>query len=155
MNQLAYRSTEVQQFATFFLARVDERRLELSFSNAGHNFPIVYRAGGERQELQTGGTVLGILESTTFDEETVRLHPGDRVLLYTDGITEAVDPSGELFGEDRLHQAMAGIPREVSARDTIAALLERVRAFTGDIEPADDMTVLVLRVLDPAPGARA
>jgi sigma-B regulation protein RsbU (phosphoserine phosphatase) len=111
----------------------------------------VYRAGGDRLELQTGGTVLGFLESATFEEETVRLHPGDRVLLYTDGITEAVNPAGEMFGEDRLDQTMTGIPREVSARATIEALLERVRAFTGDVEPADDMTVMVLRVLD-APG---
>ena len=67
--QLVYRSAEVQQFATFFLARIDERRMELSFSNAGHNYPVVYRAGGERLELKTGGTVLGVLESATFDQE--------------------------------------------------------------------------------------
>src|SRR5439155_1398372 len=78
INRLVYRSTAVEQFATLFLARIDERTLRLSYSNAGHNFPVVFHHGGGRETLERGGTVVGILESARFEEAMLELLPGDR-----------------------------------------------------------------------------
>jgi len=131
INSLVYRSTAVEQFATFFLARIEEDTLRLSYSNAGHNFPIVFRRNGERLTLERGGTVVGILEGAAFEEASLLLSPGDRVVFYTDGINEAANARGELFGEERI--------------------LDAVHRFLDGEEPGDDMTLMALRVLETAP----
>jgi serine phosphatase RsbU (regulator of sigma subunit) len=151
INTLVYRSTAVNQFATFFLARVEEDAMRITFSNAGHNFPIVFRRDGSRLTLERGGTVVGILESVRFEEDTVELQPGDRIVLYTDGINEAEDPAGELFGDERLTALIAALPHELSAREVTERILEGVREHLAGLEAGDDMTVLVLRVLEPRP----
>ena len=148
INTLVYRSTEVHQFATFFLARVEERTLRMSYSNAGHNYPVVFRSDGERMTLERGGTVVGILESAQFEETAVTLHPGDRVVFYTDGISEAANTSGELFGEERLYRLVGSLPPALSARELTERIMEGVRSFTNGADPADDITLLVLRVLE-------
>src|SRR5258706_7580587 len=117
INALVYRSTAVNQFATFFLARVDEGALRLAYSNARHNYPVVFRAGGEQITLERGGTVVGILESAQFEEDHLTLLPGDRVLFYTDGINEAANARGELFGEERLYRLVAGLPAGLPASE--------------------------------------
>ncbi|HTO91784.1 MAG TPA: PP2C family protein-serine/threonine phosphatase [Candidatus Sulfotelmatobacter sp.] len=152
INSLVYRSTEVEQFATFFLARVEEETLHLCYSNAGHNIPVVFQRDGGRRMLERGGTVVGILEHCAFEEETVRLAAGDRVVLYSDGITEAAREDGEMFGEHRLYEAVERLPLELEARAVTAAILEEVRRFLSGNEPGDDMTVMVLRAL-PAEGS--
>ena len=154
INQLVYRSASVSQFATFFLARMHERSLELRYSNAGHNYPIVYRSGGERIMLEQGGTVIGILDHAEFEEGSLTLAPGDRVLFYTDGINEAANAAGDMYGEDRIHALIESLPGSLPAREVVEALLASVRAFLDGVEAGDDMTVMVLRVLDePATGS--
>lgn len=148
LNTLVYRSTSVHQFATFFLARVEEATLKFVYSNAGHNYPVVFRRGGERLTLERGGTVVGILESAEFEEDSVVLRPGDYVLFYTDGINEAANEGGELYGEERLYQLMASLPPSLTARETTERILEGVTEFLDGTEPGDDMTVMVLRVLE-------
>jgi serine phosphatase RsbU (regulator of sigma subunit) len=153
INTLVYRSTAVSQFATFFLARVDEAALTLAFSNAGHNFPIVFRRDGSRATLERGGTVVGILEGAEFEEDAIALGPGDRVLLYTDGISEAARADGELFGEERLERLVQGLPHDLPASLLVERVLDGVREFLDGVEPGDDMTLLALRVLDGPPGS--
>jgi len=148
VNRLVNGSASPGQFATFFLARVDEARLRLAYSNAGHNYPIVFRRGGGRVALDCGGTVVGILADTPFEEAVVDLRPGDRVVLYTDGISEAANAAGELYGDDRLIAAVERLPAGISARETIEALLADVRVWLAGLEAGDDMTLMVLRVLD-------
>lgn len=150
INHLMYRSTAVQQFATFFLARVDGERMELSFSNAGHNWPVLLRTGDERRFLERGGLILGFQERVEFEEERVSLLPGDLVVLYTDGISEAADASGEQFGEERLYAALAAMPRTLPAREVTGRVLATLREFLDGTEAQDDITLLVLKVLDPA-----
>ncbi len=150
INSVTYRSTSVQQFATFFLARVEEDRMRLTFTNAGHNFPYVFTRDGRTVALEKGGTVVGILENVRYEESWVDLAPGDRVVLYTDGISEAEAPSGEMYGEERLCDLVRSLPADLAAPEVIERVLGAVRAFTNGAEPADDMTVMVLRVLDPA-----
>ena len=155
INSLLYRSTAIHQFATFFLARVDGESLRLTFSNAGHNWPVVMRPDGERTFLERGGTVLGILEGAEFEEAQVALGPGDLVVLYTDGITEAANVHGEQFGEERLCEAVQSMPRGLPAREVAERLHRTLLEFLGDREPQDDLTLLVLRVTErvPAEGA--
>jgi sigma-B regulation protein RsbU (phosphoserine phosphatase) len=148
INTLVYRSTNVNQFATFFLARIDEATMRLTFSNAGHNFPVVFRRGGEQRMLERGGTVVGILEDAQFEEETLDLLPGDLAVLYTDGISEAANAEGELFGEERLYRLIVDLPRELNAREVTERILDGVREYLAGIEPGDDMTVMVLRVIE-------
>lgn len=147
INSLVYRSTSVAQFATFFLARVDERAMTLTFTNAGHNYPIVFKRDGTRATLERGGTVVGILEHVEFEEETIQLEPGDRVLFYTDGINEASRADGELYGEDRIVECIRTLPGDQPARETVEQLLASVGTFLNGVEPGDDMTVMVLRVI--------
>lgn len=155
INALVYRGTQIHQFATFFLARINGHALELTFSNAGHNFPVVLRADGTQRTLERGGTVLGILESIQLEEDRVVLAAGDRVVLYTDGLTEAEGPDGELFGEARLYSLLSSLPAHLSAREMADRILEEQRRFTGGAEASDDTTIMVLRVLAPDPSPRA
>lgn len=159
INRLMYRSTAIQQFATFFLARVDGERMVLTFSNAGHNWPLLLRRGGERAFLEEGGLILGIMEDVAFEEGRVSLGAGDLVVLYTDGISEAMDAAGEQFGEERLCAVVDGLPRGLPARQVGEHLMAALHSFLDGVEPQDDMTLVVLRVLEPAAaesrGARA
>jgi serine phosphatase RsbU (regulator of sigma subunit) len=111
---------------------------------------VVLRPNGERVFLERGGTILGILENADYEEDHVVLRPGDRVVLYTDGISEAANSSGEQFGEQRLCEVVHAMPRDLSARALAERLLVALREFLGDVEPQDDMTLLVVRVLEPA-----
>jgi Stage II sporulation protein E (SpoIIE) len=153
VNTLVCGTGSSGQFATFFLARVDEARMTIASSNAGHNFPVLFRADGTRATLETGGTVVGIMDVLRFDEETHALAPGDRLVIYTDGITEAANARNELFEEERLYALVEALPRHLSAREIVEAVLQGVRTWLDGLEPGDDMTVMVLRVLEPAPQA--
>ena len=149
INSLLYRSTASHQFATFFLARVDGERLQLAFSNAGHNWPIVLRAGREPLFLEKGGTPLGILADAEFEEAFVTLAPGDRVVLYTDGISEATNADGEQYGESRLCDFVRALPRHLDARTVAERVIGELHSFLGHVEPQDDITLLVMRVFEP------
>jgi serine phosphatase RsbU (regulator of sigma subunit) len=155
INALVYRSTQIHQFATFFLARISAHGLEVTFSNAGHNFPVVLRADGTQCTLERGGTVLGIQESIQLEEDRVKLAAGDRMVLYTDGLTEAEGLDGTMFGEERLYALLASLPSHYTARQMADHILEEQRHFTGGGEARDDTTLMVLRVLAPDPSPRA
>jgi len=150
INSLLYRSTQIQQFATFFLARLDGETLRLTFSNAGHNWPVILRKGGSRIFLDKGGTVLGILGDADFEQAEVALHPGDVAVLYTDGVNEAQNAFGQQFGEDRIYEFVESLPKDCCARDVADRLLESLAEFLEGVEPQDDITLLVLRVLEPS-----
>jgi sigma-B regulation protein RsbU (phosphoserine phosphatase) len=154
INSLLYQSTAIDQFATFFLARVEGESLRLTFSNAGHNWPVVLRPNGERTFLERGGTVLGILEDVEFEEAQVALGAGDLVVLYTDGVSEAFNARNEQFGEERLCDVVQSLPRGLPAREVAERLHAALREFLGDREPQDDLTLLVLRVLERVPAEK-
>ncbi len=154
INGLVIRSTTPEQFATFFLARVEAGSLRMSFSNAGHNYPVLCRKGGDHLFLERGGMLLGIFDDARFEEESVQLFPGDRVVLYTDGITEAVNGADEEFGEERLCALVQSLPEQLSARQVSDRILDSLYEFLDGEEAQDDVTVMVLRVLEPVPAAQ-
>lgn len=150
INALVYRSTAVHQFATFFLAHVDPSGCRMAFANAGHNYPVLVRANGERRYLERGGLILGIMEDIAMEEDVVTLHDGDVLVLYTDGISEAMNANGELFSDDRVAALAAGAPREMLARELAVRILGEVEGFLSGVEAQDDRTLVVLRVREPA-----
>ena len=154
INNLVYKSTSSEQFATFFLAHVDQETMRLSFSNAGHNHPLLFRDGDARG-LEKGGVVLGVLGGAEFEEGTVDLKNGDRIILYTDGISEARNEDDEEFGEERLQDLVHTLPKELTAHEVTELILEDLYGFLGEQEAQDDVTLMVLRVLEPETSASA
>jgi sigma-B regulation protein RsbU (phosphoserine phosphatase) len=154
INELVCDRTAPEQFATFFLARVDETTMTMAFSNGGHNPPMLLRADGSHEWLEKGGTVLGFLPEAVFEEGHVTLRPGDLVIMFTDGVTEAMGAGGEMYGEARLEQLVRGIDRRRGAPQIVEDILEGLRRHLGGREAGDDVTVLVMRVRenDPATG---
>jgi serine phosphatase RsbU (regulator of sigma subunit) len=148
VNTLVYRSTQVQQFATFFLARVDADGRRLTYCNAGHNWPVLLRANGEKLLLERGGLLLGIMEDVVLEYDSVALEPQDVLVLYTDGISEATNGAGELFGDDRVADVVRALPRMTGARDIGERLLAEVDRHLDGVEAQDDRTLVVLRVCE-------
>jgi serine phosphatase RsbU (regulator of sigma subunit)/pSer/pThr/pTyr-binding forkhead associated (FHA) protein len=114
-----------------------------TYSNGGHNPPFLVRAGGVRR-LDTGGVVLGLFEAVSFEEETVALEPGDFIVAFSDGVTEAFDEAGDDFTDDRL---LASIDRnrDKAPQEMLEAVLEDLRVFCGKADPSDDVTLVVMR----------
>jgi serine phosphatase RsbU (regulator of sigma subunit) len=114
-----------------------------TYTNAGHNAPVLVSARGVRR-LECGGLVLGMFDQARFDEETVALDPGDLVVAFSDGVTEALNEAGEEYMDDRL---LASIDRHKAkpAEDLLAAVLADVRAFAGEATPNDDVTIVMVR----------
>ncbi|HEY3215242.1 MAG TPA: GAF domain-containing SpoIIE family protein phosphatase [Candidatus Eisenbacteria bacterium] len=154
INSLVYRRAAVHQFATFFIARIDEDGLRMRFSNAGHNYPVIARRSGEQILLDRTGLLLGIQEATEYEETSLSLQTGDCLVLYTDGITEATDGQQEQFGEERLHGILRTLPHDLSARGVAERILDTLHSFLEDQEPRDDMTLLVMRVVELEPVSR-
>lgn len=146
MNRLLCGGAPTGKFATFFLARVDESTLRLHYANAGHNYPLLRRRDGSVQELGEGGLLLGIQEDIRLAESSAQLEPGDCLVLYTDGISEAANERNELYGEQRLTGFLATLPSDLSASEVADRTLAEVRAHLDGVEPGDDMTLVVLRV---------
>lgn len=114
----------------------------LRYCNAGHNPPVLVTADGARR-LETGGLIVGLFDDASFDEETVQLSPDDLLVIFSDGISEAINADGEEFGNERIIDCVGGVDRDPGA--VLTQLFERLRSFTGDEPPGDDMTALVLR----------
>jgi sigma-B regulation protein RsbU (phosphoserine phosphatase) len=130
------------RFITFVYCVLDNELGTLTFVNAGHNPPILVRADGSVERLTAGGPVLGIFPDAVYEQGTVDVRSGDRLILYTDGITEASRAEDEDFGEERLIES-AVTNRACSAGALQARLSEAVTSFTGG-SFQDDATLIVL-----------
>jgi sigma-B regulation protein RsbU (phosphoserine phosphatase) len=147
MNYFLYRSTGPNSYATFFYAQLDQQTRELRYVNAGHNAPYLLRAGGDSavEELTTGGTIIGMFPQTHYEEGTLALHSGDVLIVFTDGVTEALNPGDEEFGEERLKDLLrrvVGFPvEEMSAR-----IAEELKNWIQDAAQYDDLTFVLMKV---------
>ena len=132
-------------FVTFFYGQLDTTTGELTYVNAGHNPPLYYHAADNHMaELSRTGVALGIIDTFRYEQRTLKLDPGDFVVLYTDGITEAIDPKGEFFGEERLTR-IVDQERNSTAVEIVAALQSALHDFTAGAPPSDDITMVVLK----------
>src|SRR5439155_10439517 len=167
MNRLLCGSTDTSSYATFFYAQFDERTRQLTYVNAGHNPPLLIRAGaiwradGAGQAasaaseaesvaassvtatdqwirlLETGGPVIGLFESCSYEHEILAVQSGDVLVAYTDGVTEAHNPEGEEFGEARLRQLITAHAR-LSAEALKEQIVGHVREWCRDEPQFDD-----------------
>ena len=134
-----------RMFATAFVCYLDLDSGALELASAGHNPALVSRAASGRCEmLSAPGVALGVFEEASYEAKTAHLAPGDILVLYTDGITEAINEDEEEFGEERLHAVIAE-HAALPARELADRVIEAVRAFTENAKPFDDATLVVLK----------
>ncbi|HMC77735.1 MAG TPA: SpoIIE family protein phosphatase [Vicinamibacterales bacterium] len=141
VNRLLCRNMASGRFVTFCYTRIDVAAGKLTYANAGHNPPLLVRANGTIDLLPPGGTVLGVFAESTYEQGDFALHAGDRLVLYTDGITEGRNAAGDEFGEEGL-SASASRHRALGADDMLAAMLQDVETFNGGVYE-DDATLIV------------
>ncbi len=148
VNRELSRENDACMFVTLFLGLIEARTGRISYSNGGHNPPYVIRADGEVEILQPDGVVLGWSEDTEFHSRKLSLADGDEFFLYTDGVTEALDPEGHLFSDQRLADLLAKLGAE-SATELVGDVLNEVDEFAANEPPADDVTVMAVRYGPP------
>ena len=146
LNHGLFRRAIESRFLTTFYGMLGPDG-SLTYCNAGHNAPLLVSRSGIRR-LETGGVVLGLFDQATFDEETVKLEPGDLVVAFSDGVTEALNPAGDEFTDDRLIASVTK-HRAATPQAAVEALLADVRTFCEDATQSDDVTILLVRYDGP------
>jgi serine phosphatase RsbU (regulator of sigma subunit) len=135
----------LHRFVTLFYSIYDAESQVLRFCNAGHNPPVLAREHGSIERLLTGGAVVGMFEDTAYEAGQVEPRAGDRLVLFTDGVTEASSPDGAEFGDDGLLAAVRATAA-LDAAGTVDRVFADIGAFCG--VPQDDATVVVLSLPD-------
>jgi len=145
LNKAVTSRSPGNRFVTFFLAVFDPSDSTLTYTNAGHNPPMLIRADGSIERLQEGGMVLGIFAGACFEQKTTRFDPGDILVLYSDGVVEACPANTEdEFGEERLGR-IVGANGALDLQRIIERVMEDLRAWCGDGSYADDVTIMLAR----------
>ena len=147
LNVVVHDNTEAERFITLFMAILDPNDGSLTYVNAGHNFPFILRTQQSSiQPLISTGLPLGMFDSVEFQQETVNLGPSEYLVLYTDGVTEAMNKSMDEYGETRLRQVMIG-SSDKSASGFLGGIVSDVEKFVAGEPQSDDLTMLVLKRL--------
>ena len=145
INNIIHGNTSSDKFITLFYGRLHREMLKLEYCNAGHNHPFVISEDGQIRFLEKGGLILGILPNSEYQMGTITLQHGDTLVMYTDGITEALNGNSEEFGEERLID-MCKKNHHLSAQDLKNTIVEAVRGFSGGVPQYDDITLVILKV---------
>jgi phosphoserine phosphatase RsbU/P len=150
MNKLLRRSTGDAGYVTFFLAEFDEVTKRLTYVNAGHNPPMLVRRDHTTPRsaislLPTGGPIIGTFLNEPYEQETIQLQPGDTLVMYTDGVTEALNSTDMEFGEERLRSVLTESV-ELSAHQEAQKIIDLVKDWQGQALQHDDLTLIVMRV---------
>ena len=143
VNEALCRRAIEGRFATMAYVVLDPGGT-LTSCSAGHNPAVLLRANGSMERPDRGGLVLGAFVTARYEEEAIALETGDTLVLFSDGVTDAENPAGDQYGEERLLEALAGSERR-TADEILDRVLASVRAFAAEQPPADDVTVLVIR----------
>jgi sigma-B regulation protein RsbU (phosphoserine phosphatase) len=147
VHRLLMEVTTSEMFVTVFYGVLDRRSLEMRFARAGHDRPILYRPSSrESWLLEAQGRFLGLLDGLTLEEKSVQLAPGDLLVIYSDGMTDAGSARGEPFGLDRLQEAVQTYSRG-TVQEICDSLFAAVVAHQGQAVQFDDMTLLVARIV--------
>src|SRR5690349_14886041 len=146
VNFLLWESIESNQFVTAFYGILDAQKGTLAYSNAGHNPPLLLNAAGTSRFIEKGEQPLGMFRETRYHEYYLEFEPGDILVLYTDGATEATNPAGEEFGRERLAQAVKRI-YDRPAREMIASLQMEILEWTDNVGSNDDVTFFIVKAL--------
>jgi len=143
VNQLFYENTPDDRYATLFFAVYDDHSRELEYANCGHNAPLLFRANGSVERLTSTSTVIGLFPDWQCVTRHITLAPGDLLVIYTDGVTEAGDASGNEFGESRLIQTVQAHQQD-SPEKLLACIQEAVQKFSAG-EQFDDLTLVTAK----------
>ena len=144
LNRSTCANCPANRFITFFMCVVDANSGETVYANAGHNPPVLVRAAGTVEFLDGGGPVLGIVPSAAYQEYRLRLNPGDLLVLYSDGVTEATSPTEEEFGEERFAGLLCA-NRHRSAGEILNLVTQALAAWAAGSHAADDVTLVVAK----------
>jgi len=145
VNRLFFDSTAPRHYATLFLGDFDDESRCLRYGNCGHNPPLVLRAAGEVETLEVTAAAVGLVDEWDCRVEETQLRSGDLLVLYSDGITEAMSDDGQEFGEQRLLETVRTY-RERPIQEILERVVDGVRIWSG-VEQEDDLTLLLARVL--------
>lgn len=145
LNNLLVERLDAESFATLFLSVLVPAERRLRYCNGGHNPPLLIHADGSFKKLAEGGPVLGFVPNLRYTDGVIELNPGDVLLLYTDGVTEAMNAREEMFGEDRLLE-LAVANRHLDPRRLRDRIVQAVREFRGTAPLEDDLTLLIVKV---------
>jgi len=146
LNRSVAATCPAGRFITLFILALDPATGKFTYVNAGHNPPYIRRSGGKLEQLTEGGPVIGILKAMSYTAASGSLHPGDTLVIYSDGLTEAISPADEEFGEKRLEGLLHDSP--ASAQSLLEDLFGATRGFMAGRAPADDLTMVVVRRLN-------
>ena len=153
-NRLLYRSTSPDKFATLFYCILDPRTHEITYSNAGHERPLLVTRAGTAAglaELDSGGPVLGVLDDFPYTEGRCDLAPGDMLLVYSDGLTDTVNAADEPFGVPGVEKVLRGLAG-ADSQQVVDRLVAAVNGHAGEVPAFDDVTLIVIRRLPVAEG---
>ncbi|HEX8145001.1 MAG TPA: SpoIIE family protein phosphatase [Pyrinomonadaceae bacterium] len=149
VNRLVYDASAENRYATFFYAQYAPSTRALTYVNAGHNPPMLFRESDGASQLirldEAGGVVVGLLRDFPYSQATITLEPGDLLVAFTDGISEAMNPQDEEWGEDQMIEAIRAC-KGLNAADMIKQLVTDADAFAAGAKQHDDMTLVVVRV---------
>ncbi|TKJ38453.1 hypothetical protein CEE37_13120 [candidate division LCP-89 bacterium B3_LCP] len=145
INNLIFQNTPQEQYITFFVAVFDPHKRSLVYVNAGHNWPVLVKEDGSSQELNVGGLILGALQDMPYEQAEIKMDSGDLVLMFTDGISEAMNADEEEFGEDRILEYVIQ-QRQQPTDSILTGLEETAKSFSGDVPWTDDLTMLLICV---------
>jgi sigma-B regulation protein RsbU (phosphoserine phosphatase) len=144
LNRFLCASTQESKYVTLFYAEIEPGARRLRYVNAGHIPPCLVRAGGELERLRTGGPVIGVLSEADYEEGATDLGAGDLLAVVTDGVTEALSPRDEEFGDGRVCESLQGA--EGSAQNALRQLVKAVEEWTGPADGfGDDLTAVIMR----------
>ena len=136
---------EESTFTTLSLGIIDVKAREIQLCNAGNPYPVLLREG-KAALLELSGMPLGIISEIEYDETVLTFAPGDVLIFYSDGISEATTPDERMYGMDSLRELVESFPPELNAQAMVERILQEVRKFVGDFPQSDDMTIIALRV---------
>ncbi len=148
MNRVICNNTSYDKFITVFAGLYHPGSRRFQYVNAGHNPPMLLRPSGELELLEEGGLLLGVMKDATYERGQAVLEPGDVLAIFTDGVTEAMSPDEEEFGEERLEQVIRA-NREKSAQEILNAIRKAITQFTANpSQLSDDLTLIVMKAVE-------
>jgi len=144
VNFMLSKFMDIDKFITLFYGILDIKNKTFTYTNAGHNFPFLLDKDGNVKTLEKGGIVLGILDNSVYEEETVQLTPGDLMVLYTDGIIEVGEKMGAPFGTEGLLNLLKD-NQKISVQKLSQKIVDITRFFQGTLPQSDDMTLVLVK----------
>jgi sigma-B regulation protein RsbU (phosphoserine phosphatase) len=145
LNNFIHANTTFDKFITFFYAEINVTEKNLTYVNAGHNPPYLFRADGSSKRLETGGLILGMMADMPYQTETVPLQSGDLLILFTDGVTEAKNSRDQDFEEYRLEEIISK-SAELPVKLLLDEIVYALRSFTKGAAQSDDITLMAVRI---------